>query len=441
MDKKNDIYAVLYDKAGNTTAISTDALICDTILPVVVSATIAKDQSGNVIAAIGGQDKLGGIEYFKLLWREKDPNNVAAQYTTPSKTEVEEKGANVEIKESKDGVYAGLYTINGLDITKEYDYFAVTVDNARNISEVFKADLDKKLSEEIKKAVKEKEGKTSSGLKPAANGIAGGGDASGGGAGGAGGAAGGAGGAGGSAGGSGKTGSGGKTSGSSDSALDTIAEREINRDPYISNATGSTKIGALETSGWKNIIAEIKKADYGSLIEIDMSGLSVLPAKLLNDIVDVYPHIEFSTKANGELGFTATLFIPANASNSGMNATLYYYNAEENDLIVNSAVKVGDDGYARFKMTHCSDHSVVISPESLIDNGSKKTPEEEQLIAASLEEEKEEVFETKKVKLTDVLSVPGFGRIWLFVIALISAALCVAILMVPGFKDENMDDI
>ena len=88
---------------------------------------------------------------------------------------------------------------------------------------------------------------------------------------------------------------------------------------------------------------------------------------------------------------------------------------------------------------YCSDYSVVVSPVSLVTDEKKKTAEEEMLITAAALEDEEEDFSSKKVRLTDVLSVPGFGRIWLFAIAIISAALCIAILMIPGFKQDDFE--
>ncbi len=494
VDKKNYIYVILYDKAGNQTPLSTECIIYDTMPPTVVSAKIGKDQTGEkTIAAVGGQDKLSGIEYFKLIYNEKPTDANSKQPVTPSKNDVSQNGIYIGVNEEKDGAAVGLYTLSEIDLSKQYNYYVVAVDNAGNVSEVFNADVDKQIIEDAKKAEKEKSG-SSSALTPAANGIAGGGGGqnNGGGGSGAGAGANGADGAASGAGGKGKSGSGSGTSGSKDSASEMIAEREINRDPYISNATGSTSIGAIKTSGWKNIVSEIKKADHGAFIEIEMSGLSEvpdtlftslkerddvlvrlmmaddvkweisgfdihadyvintdlgvklgtknIPAKILSDIAGVYPHVEFSTKTDGDLGFDATVFIPVGSSNAGMNGTLYYYNKDDKELILDSESTVSENGYAKYKLSHCSDYTVIVSPVSLVDKPNMNL-DENTLIKTVEYEIKDNTIKSKSVRLTDTLAVGSFGRVWLFVIAILCAALCVAILMIPSFKkDDSFDD-
>ena len=49
----------------------------------------------------------------------------------------------------------------------------------------------------------------------------------------------------------------------------------------------------------------------------------------------------------------------------------------------------------------------------------------------------EEVFDGTRIRLVDLFGVSGKDRIWLFVIAAISAALCIAILYFPGLQKEE----
>ncbi|WP_029322075.1 hypothetical protein [Butyrivibrio sp. AE3004] len=511
VDKKNYIYALLYDKAGNETPISTGAIIYDTEKPVVVSALITKDKEGKRVAALGGTDELSGIDYFILFYREKDKEDISKQYDVPTKEDVMKTGIRIKVTDSKDNAYIAAYVLNDLDKTKEYDFFVMAVDKVENTSEIFKAEVDKKVTEEIKEEAKKAEGKDKSeGLTPAPNGIAGGGGGDAGKGTGEGGAGSGSGagagaGAGAGSGGDGSKSSGGQgkengkgtddkssSSGTSGSAKDIIAEKEISREPYILNATGSTKIGPIETSGWKNISSEIVKADIGSIIEIEMSGMSTIPqtylqnlagrkdlvtryemaddvkweirggdihtdtlrdmdmgvilgsknipATVLSEVVSVYPHVEFSTKSSGDLGFDATISIPVGESYSGMNATLYYYNEETKELVKDVDTLVSGDGYARFPLSHLSDYTVVISQGKIVDEveaGEGVGTGTSDTISAIDEPMQQEIVGSNNVRLNDVLSISGSETTWLFIIAFISAVLCIGILLVPGFKETK----
>ncbi|WP_034452951.1 hypothetical protein [Butyrivibrio sp. AE2032] len=465
-DKRVYVYAAIYDKAGNVTYISTHGILYDTVAPKMVSATVAqsKDSKSSVVA-LGATDKLSGVNRFKMEYREKTSEDMAG----PDKDYLFNMGTYIEVKEEKDGTALGSTTVDDLDSTKTYMFYFVAVDRAGNISDV--------MSKEVKGSEAKKDtpasgggaaagggsgsGSKSGGLTPAPSGIAGGGGSQS----------------------KPKGGAGKSTTPTQQTNAEKIANTKINRNPYIGDATGSTKIGEKETSGWTKILSELNKADKGTMISVEMSGFSEvpddlltnlkkredvnvklqmaddvewsivgaditdesfrdmdlgvklgsknIPAQILQDVTGTNPHVEFSVNHEGDLGFTATIGIPVGVTNKGMNATLYYYDANGKELKPQSSCIVDGQGFARFPLTHCSDYTVVISPEPMLATGTSVSTVTTETLTA------DEILDGTKIRLTDLFGINQSGRIWLFVIALISAGLCIAILFLPSFQQDR----
>jgi hypothetical protein len=400
-----------------------------------------------------------------MEYREKTSEDMAG----PDKDYLFNMGTYIEVKEEKDGTALGSTTVDDLDSTKTYMFYFVAVDRAGNISDV--------MSKEVKGSEAKKDtpasgggtaagggsgsGSKSGGLTPAPSGIAGGGGSQS----------------------KPKGGAGKSTTPTQQTNAEKIANTKINRDPYIGDATGSTKIGEKETSGWTKILSELNKADKGTMISVEMSGFSEvpddlltnlkkredvnvklqmaddvewsivgaditdesfrdmdlgvklgsknIPAQILQDVTGTNPHVEFSVNHEGDLGFTATIGIPVGVTNKGMNATLYYYDANGKELKPQSSCIVDGQGFARFPLTHCSDYTVVISPEPMLATGTSVSTVTTETLTA------DEILDGTKIRLTDLFGINQSGRIWLFVIALISAGLCIAILFLPSFQQDR----
>ena len=461
-DKNNYIYAAVYDKAGNATYLSLGNIVYDTVAPTVTTATVTDSADGkSKVLVVAGTDELSGINRFKLMYFEKDNTH------QPSKEEIFNMGTYIEASSSSGKEAGATYTISGLESGKTYMFYVASVDRAGNISDVKAIEGEGTTAAEAAAAkaaadAAAAQAAASSALAAAPNGLAGGN--------------------------SGQPTTSPEASAGSQSGTsgeeEGEEERVISRDPYIAEATGSTQIGPINTSGWDKIKGEIRKADNGTQMSVEMSGVSEIPlsvlqevadrddlevtflindgvewtikgssitdegiksvdlgvkmgsknipAKVSSDVVGSYQHVDFAVNEEGELGFTATISVPVGTSNAGMNATLYYYNPEKNELEAQKASVVDDSGRAKFDMTHCSDYTIVITPEKLLSDS-----EVSYSVTRSDTLTSEEIFDGTKIRLADLFGVSGGGRIWLFVIAAISAALCVAILYFPGLQKEE----
>ncbi len=464
-DKSNYFYVKITDTVGITSYLSTGAVVYDVTAPKMTSATITKAQTSNdTIIALAASDKLSGVNRFKMEYKEKNPDDKGG----PDKNYLFNMGTYIEVKEEKDGTAVASYTVNDLDSAKTYMFYFVAVDRAGNISDVMSKEVKGSEATNTTPAAGggaaaggSGSGSKSGGLTPAPSGIAGGGGSQS----------------------KPKGGAGKSTTPTQQTNAEKIANTKINRNPYIGDATGSTKIGEKETGGWTKILSELNKADKGTMISVEMSGFSEvpddlltnlkkredvnvklqmaddvewsivgaditdesfrdmdlgvklgsknIPAQILQDVTGTNPHVEFSVNHEGDLGFTATIGIPVGVTNKGMNATLYYYDANGKELKPQSSCIVDGQGFARFPLTHCSDYTVVISPEPMLATGTSVSTVTTETLTA------DEILDGTKIRLTDLFGINQSGRIWLFVIALISAGLCIAILFLPSFQQDR----
>ena len=474
-NKNNYIYASIHDKAGNETFISLGSIIYDTVIPKMTAGKVAPSETdgSNTVVGFAGSDSLSGVNRFKLLYNEKKEG----KNDPPSKEHIFDDGETVWVKEEQSGSSVASLTIEDIDSEKVYMFYFAAVDRAGNISDILSQEVkgsdavkvpDKKAADAAKSAG-DAESKPSSGLAPAPSGIAGSGSGSG-----------------------DKSGSSGKSTKESKDKKEESPlgdkDREINRDPYIADATGSTKIGINETRGWSRITNEIKKADKGAVVEVEMAGLSTVPDELfdsmdkkdvevklnmaenvkweikgeqvsnikrdvdmgvrlgsrnipqqvLTNVTGTYPHIEFSNTQKGDLGFEATIAVPVGDTNKGMHATLYHYDEVTKELTVADTVKVDDQGIARFPITNASDYTIVISPDELMTGATTDVGMGTLENSGALDASK--YLDGAKLRLTDVFRIRGSMRIWLFVVALLSAAICAVILMLPSLQLGNRDD-
>jgi archaellum component FlaF (FlaF/FlaG flagellin family) len=481
-NKSNYFYVLIHDKAGNVAAISLGNIVCDTIAPRLTTAEIvAGKEEGVTTVAVAGKDTQSGVNRFKFIYREKKEGKNDA----PTKMEIFENGEYVAAQTQAEQIAAASYDLKGLDPEKTYLFYLIAVDRAGNISEVKTEEVEG--ASVIPATEEEEEGTSggSGGLAPAPSGIAGSGTSEGGSGSSGQGGQGGAGQEG--QGGSGSSGTG--SSGTSGGSSQESGGSEINRDPYIADATGSTRIGEIETSGWNRISSEVKKADNGALIEVEMSGMPNvsgqlfesmkdkdvqvnlrmagdlewqikgsdvssavgdrdmgvrigsrnIPAQVIDEVAGSYPHVEFSGNHQGDLGFEATIAVPVGETNKGMVATLYSYDPDTKEMVASGNITVDEKGYARFPVTKSGDCTVVITPEGMLTAADQMNG-----VSGVLTAEDEDEYltqESSKIRLTDIFALRGSARAWLFIVAFLSAAICLLILFLPALQLPNSDDM
>ncbi len=173
--------------------------------------------------------------------------------------------------------------------------------------------------------------------------------------------------------------------------------------------TNEPKIkGENDKSGWNAIVQEVKAANDGDIITVDMNGTTELPKKILETIkgkdVDIVldmgngfawtingndvkktqsvdmsvskgakipvrvlnkvtgenSYITISLKHNGSFGFKAVLTVELSKKNKGLYANLYYYNSKTKKTEFIGADKIGSDGKSDLGFTHASDYVIVL---------------------------------------------------------------------------------
>ncbi|MCR5594714.1 MAG: hypothetical protein K6G12_02595 [Lachnospiraceae bacterium] len=484
LNQASYIYARITDANGGYTYLSTGQVIHDNVAPTVSSVSLNKSSSSSSststdnVLVISGSDEVSGVESFYMTYAEKTNN-----MTTPSAETIISTGQKVEVAVRDGKLVAANANLSGLYSDKTYVFYVVAKDKAGNISAVSQTETKGQgaSSSAVSGNSVNKDG-SSSGLAAAPNGIAGSG--------------------------TGNTNAKQTTNASKKTAKaeteEPVAEatgldREIIRTPYISDATGNTKIGLEATGGWDKIKSEVEKAQDGTTVYIEMSGLSTVPASffstlkgknvtarlemsddvewiidganvvtssgadidmgvkvgsmnipndLLYSVTGSYPHKEIELQHNGALGFDATLRFPIGTNYENKKAYLYYYDTDKKELLLMQSSSISSSGIAEFDFDHASDYTIVIRPdEMLVGTGTTVnagTAEAEALTAEGSSvtlAEAGSVSTPSTFAVTDMVGQKASVRIWLFAVAIISAALCGFILFMPGFKlQESYDE-
>ena len=461
-NKLNFAYAKVVDRAGNEYFVSSQGIWYDTKKPKVTDAKAEPKDTTAQLAVKGSDSESGILSYYCVVKKKGESKPKAA-----------------DVKNTGLKTADGQFEISGLKAQTAYIAYCVIEDKAGNLSEVKEAKINTKEDKSSENA-----GAAGSAGAAAAKGAAGG---AGGAAGAAGGAAGAAGGAGGSAAGSA---AGGKSTvderiKAGEAVLQGAGEEAIpetdvkDRVPYIMDATEGILIGRENTSGWDRIERETTAAETPAKIVVDMNGGTLvpesflkdiserdmtvrlnmnedlswtvnglsfagspdkdidfkvrtntknIPSALINEVADVYPHINLTLEHSGDFGFTAILDLMVGKDKKGMFANLYYYNEENNSLEFVSSADVDVNGRATFEFTHASDYTVIVRGDALTEKS-----------AAALKESNAggtgnggngDYAAPAPVKKNS-------HRLWLIIISIVSFLLCGIILFAPDNRKRK----
>lgn len=120
--------------------------------------------------------------------------------------------------------------------------------------------------------------------------------------------------------------------------------------------------GITWTLKGEDIVGEnLKETDFGVSL-----GAGSVPQELQSDVADESFSTQLKLAYDGVFGFTAVLKVNLGRSAAGYNATLYYYNEEDNKMEYIDKELVKDTGDVSFTFAHASDYVIVInglSPE------------------------------------------------------------------------------
>lgn len=120
--------------------------------------------------------------------------------------------------------------------------------------------------------------------------------------------------------------------------------------------------GITWTLRGEDIVKEnLKETDFGVSL-----GTGSVPQELQSDVADGSFSTQLKLAYDGVFGFTAELKVNLGRSAAGYNATLYYYNEEDNKMEYIDRELVKDTGDVSFTFAHASEYVIVIdglSPE------------------------------------------------------------------------------
>ena len=151
----------------------------------------------------------------------------------------------------------------------------------------------------------------------------------------------------------------------------------------------------------KNIVSDIKGKDIDLVLDmgngftwtingktvtdpksVDMgiSKGSDIPVKVINNLTGECQYTTVTLAHNGDFGFKAVLTVDMGRENHGAYANLYYYNKNGNATEFISSGLIGNDGNAKLSFTHASEYIIVIDEH---DHGVKKDVDTGDKFAAS----------------------------------------------------------
>lgn len=114
--------------------------------------------------------------------------------------------------------------------------------------------------------------------------------------------------------------------------------------------------------------------------DIDFSvktGVSTIPADIVNNVTGESCSIQISLAYEGEFGFTAVLSINLGEENAGYTASLYYYNESTGELEYICSDIVARDGAASLAFTHAPDYVIAIDGDEEENDGLMETAKPE----------------------------------------------------------------
>ena len=119
--------------------------------------------------------------------------------------------------------------------------------------------------------------------------------------------------------------------------------------------------GVSWTVNGQDIPTDTGLSDLDLGVSMDSRGI---PVNVFNAITGEYSTVQFTLSHDGPFGFTLTLAAPLGRDNAGYWANLYYYNEKGRELEFRQAARIGRDGRAEFLMDHASQYAVVIDDKS-----------------------------------------------------------------------------
>ena len=148
-----------------------------------------------------------------------------------------------------------------------------------------------------------------------------------------------------------------------------------------------------------------------------------IPSQKINEIADVYPHIDLSLAHDGDFGFTAILRLNTGKSNSGMYANLYYYDEDKKELLYVNASRIDGNGYAVFDFLNASDYTVIIRGDDMagrtvLKDSAASDPDSGYIAPQTINSRHN-------------------NRLWLVLVSLLSVLLCFVIMVAPDERKNN----
>ena len=115
--------------------------------------------------------------------------------------------------------------------------------------------------------------------------------------------------------------------------------------------------GVMWTVNGEDIPADADLTDLDMGVTMDTDGI---PASVFNAITGETGTVQLTLAHDGEFGFALTLTAPLGKTYADLWANLYHYDEDADQLVFQTAARIGADGTADLRFTHASEYAIVI---------------------------------------------------------------------------------
>lgn len=122
---------------------------------------------------------------------------------------------------------------------------------------------------------------------------------------------------------------------------------------------------AWKVNGTEIEADKVADINFEVMVGTKEKPLNNIPADVVNSVCDDKYFMDISLTYDGEFGFTAVLTLNVGNKNAGMFANLFYYNEQTGKPEFMCADQVAKDGTAELTFTHASEYIVVVAEASM----------------------------------------------------------------------------
>ena len=179
----------------------------------------------------------------------------------------------------------------------------------------------------------------------------------------------------------------------------------------------------------KDITRLVGDIDFG--ISCGNNAKVRIPIDVINNITGERYSMNLTLAYDGEFGFTAVLTINLDKKNAGLYANLFYFNEQTGELEFICADEIDENGNTRLTFTHASDYIVVVDDKAMSSEDAEVTNTDSTF---GSDDEKNSSTEVNSAKTGNT-----WLRVWLIVLGTTILVLGIGIMLILKKKKETSD--